>query len=51
MLSHLSLQKERALSDSVSLQTDANGFEFLIIEHEKFNAAFSLHGGHLLHSN
>ena len=49
MISHLSLQKKDALSNSVSLQTDSNGFEFLIVEHEKFDAAFTLHGAHLLH--
>ena len=49
MISHLSLQKKDRLSHSVSLQTDENGFEFLIVEHENFDAAFTLHGGHLLH--
>ena len=49
MISHLSLQKKDSLSNSVSLQADANGFEFLVIEHEKFDAAFTLHGAHLLH--
>ncbi len=49
MISHLSLQKKNNLSDSVSLQVDANGFEFLIIEHPHFDAAFTLHGAHLLH--
>ncbi len=49
MISHLSLQKKNNLSDSVSLQVDANGFEFLIIEHPNFDAAFTLHGAHLLH--
>jgi len=49
MISHLSLQKKDSLSNSVSLQADENGFEFLVLTHEKFNAAFSLHGGHLVH--
>ena len=49
MISHLSLQKKDSLSNSVSLQADTNGFEFLVIEHEKFDAAFTLHGAHLLH--
>ena len=49
MISHLSLQKKDSLSNSVSLQTDKNGFEFLVINHEKFEAAFTLHGGHLVH--
>ena len=41
--------KKNTLSKSVSLQCDSSGFEFLIIEHSKFNAAFALHGAHLLH--
>jgi glucose-6-phosphate 1-epimerase len=49
MLSHLSLQKKDSLSNSVSLQVDKNNFEFLVIEDEKFDAAFTLHGGHLIH--
>ena len=49
MISHLNLQKENSLSHSVSLQNDENGFEFLIIQHKNFDAAFSLHGAHLLH--
>ncbi|PKG40249.1 D-hexose-6-phosphate mutarotase [Psychromonas sp. Urea-02u-13] len=49
MISHLSLTTTKSLSASVSLQTDANGFEFLIIEHQKLSAAFALHGGHLVH--
>jgi len=49
MISHLSLQKKDTLSNSVSLQSDENDFEFLIINHKNFDAAFSLHGAHLLH--
>lgn len=49
MLSHLSLQEKDTLSNSISLQVDDNNFEFLIIKHEKFDAAFTLHGAHLLH--
>lgn len=49
MISHLSLQKKNTLSNSVSLQTDENDFDFLVIEHDNFDAAFSLHGAHLLH--
>jgi glucose-6-phosphate 1-epimerase len=49
MISHLSLTTIKSLSASVSLQKDANGFEFLIIEHHKLSAAFALHGGHLVH--
>lgn len=49
MISHLFLTKTKSLSPSVSLQVDSNGFEFLIIDHDKLNAAFSLHGGHLIH--
>ncbi|WP_028865088.1 D-hexose-6-phosphate mutarotase [Psychromonas aquimarina] len=49
MISHLFLEQKSTLSDSVSLQTDSSGYEFLIIEHQKLNAAFALHGGHLIH--
>jgi glucose-6-phosphate 1-epimerase len=49
MISQLSLTTIESLSDSVSLKKDNNGFQFLIIEHQKLNAAFSLHGGHLIH--
>jgi len=49
MISHLSLQKKSTLSHSVTLQNDENDFEFIVIEHENFDAAFSLHGAHLLH--
>jgi glucose-6-phosphate 1-epimerase len=49
MISHLPLTSTKSLSDSVSLQTDNNGCEFLIIEHTKFNAAITLHGAHLVH--
>lgn len=49
MISHLSLKKIKSLSPSVSLQKNESGFEFLIVEHKQLSAAFSLHGGHLLH--
>lgn len=49
MISHLSLKTTKSLSTSVKMATDDNGFEFLVINHPKLNAAFSLHGGHLLH--
>ena len=49
MISHLSLTTSKSLSPSVSLKVDANGFEFLIIEHAQLSAAFTLHGGHLVH--
>jgi len=49
MISHLLLKKTKSLSPSVSLQEDSNGFEFLIIEHQTLSAAFTLHGGHLIH--
>ncbi len=49
MLSHLILKKTQSLSRSVSLKTNHQGVKFLIVEHEKLKAAFSLHGGHLLH--
>lgn len=49
MISHISLKTIKSLAPSVSLQTDDSGVEFLIIEHEKLSAAFTLHGGHLVH--
>ncbi|ABM04103.1 Aldose 1-epimerase [Psychromonas ingrahamii 37] len=49
MLCHISLFKIKTLSTAISIQADAAGYEFLIIEHKKFNAAFALHGGHLVH--
>lgn len=49
MISHLSLTKVDTLSNAVSLQVDSNGFEFLIIEHNKLSAALTLHGAHLIH--
>lgn len=49
MLDHISLFKIKTLSDAVSIQADAAGYEFLIIDHKKFNAAFALHGGHFVH--
>jgi len=48
MISHLSLQKNTHLSHSVTLQSDSNGYEFLVIDHQKFNAAFALQGAHLI---
>ena len=49
MISHLSLQEKDTLSQSVSLHTDKNNFEFLIIKHKNFDAALTLHGAHLIH--
>lgn len=49
MISHLSLTPTKSLSKSINLAVDENGFEFLMVNHPKLTAAFSLHGGHLLH--
>lgn len=49
MISHLSLHNKSLLSKFISLQSDSNGFEFIVIQHPKFDAAFALHGAHLLH--
>jgi len=49
MISHLSLQEKDSLSQFVSLHTDKNNLEFLIINHPNFDAAVTLHGAHLLH--
>jgi|GEM_PF-5173999 len=49
MISHLRLKTTKTLSQQVTIQVDSNGFEFVIIDHQKFDAAFTLHGGHLIH--
>jgi len=49
MISHLSLREVKKLSPSISLQSDADGYQFLIINHAKFEAAFTLQGAHLIH--
>lgn len=49
MISHLSLEKIKSLSPSVSLKVNDEGFEFVVIEHQQLNAIFTLHGGHLIH--
>ena len=49
MISHIKLNEIKKLSDSVTLKTTDQGFEFIIIDHQNFDAAFTLHGGHLIH--
>ena len=49
MIHHISLSKIKTLSNAVSIQADSTGYEFLIITHKQFDAAFALHGGHLVH--
>ncbi|MBB1273014.1 D-hexose-6-phosphate mutarotase [Psychromonas sp. SR45-3] len=49
MISHLRLNTTKTLSEQISLQVDSKGFEFIIINHPKFDAAFTLHGAHLIH--
>ena len=49
MISHITLNEIKKLSDSVTLKTDPQGYEFIIIGHQKFDAAFALNGGHLIH--
>jgi len=49
MLEHLNLHRVRDLSESVSLQTDNAGYQFIIIKHHLFDAAFAVHGAHLIH--
>lgn len=49
MLKHLNLRKKKQLSESIQVQYDSAGFEFIIIEHANFSAAFTLHGAQLLH--
>ena len=49
MISHLRLHTIKKISDSTSIQANQDGVEFIIINHPKFNAAFTLHGAHLIH--
>jgi len=49
MISHLSLQSKGMLSKFISRQADRSGLEYFMIEHPKFDAAFAVHGAHLLH--
>ena len=49
MISHLRLNTTKTLSQHVSMQVDDNGFEFIVLNHPNFDAAFSLHGAHLVH--
>jgi glucose-6-phosphate 1-epimerase len=49
MLEHLKLDRVKDLSKSVSIQIDSTGYQFIIIEHQLFNAAFAVHGAHLIH--
>ena len=49
MISHIKLAEIKKLSESVTLKADDQGYEFITINHQKFDAAFTLHGGHLVH--
>ncbi len=49
MISHLQLTTKQVLSHSVFLKEDKTGNQYVIIEHPQVNAAFALHGAHLLH--
>lgn len=49
MISHLRLKTTKTLSKQVSIQADNNGYQFVIIEHPNFDAAFALNGAHLVH--
>jgi len=49
MISHLKLKTIRTLNEHISIEIDQNGFEFIILKHKKFDAAFSLYGAHLVH--
>lgn len=49
MISHLKLKTIRTLNEHINIEVDQNGFEFIILKHKKFDAAFSLHGAHLIH--
>lgn len=49
MISHLQLSTIKALSNSSTLKQNDEGFQFIDINHPKFDATFSLHGAHLIH--
>jgi glucose-6-phosphate 1-epimerase len=49
MLEHLNLHSVDNLSKSISLNSDKTGYEFVLIKHKLFDAAFALHGAHLIH--
>ncbi|MEH6453696.1 MAG: D-hexose-6-phosphate mutarotase [Psychromonas sp.] len=49
MIELLDLKTVNSLSPSVILKRDNTGYEFIIIKHELFDAAFTLHGAHLIH--
>ena len=49
MISHLGLTTIKTISSSISIQVNQNNFEFLVINHQNFEAAFALHGAHLVH--
>lgn len=49
MFLQLPRKTKENLSPSVTLQADKNNYQFVVIKHKRFDAAFALHGGHLIH--
>lgn len=49
MIEQLQLQKIDDLTKSSALMIDANNHKYIKINHPHFDAAFALHGAHLLH--
>ena len=49
MIKHLELSPVSKISNSVSIEADSTGYQFLTVNHPKLNAIFALHGGHLIH--
>lgn len=49
MISHLKLITKQVLSPSVLLKEDKTANQYVMIDHPQVNAAFALHGGHLIH--
>lgn len=49
MIAHLGLTTIKQISSNLSIQVNKDNFEFLVINHPKFDAAFALHGAHLVH--
>lgn len=49
MIEHLHLKKIENLTPSATLMADNNNHKIIKINHPSFNAAFALHGAHLLH--
>ncbi len=49
MIANLELTKLKQLTQSVSINQDKEGAAYVLVNHSKASASFSLFGGHLLH--